>query len=540
MAGFKITQFSGIVPRVPESLLPEHMATIAQNCDLAYGELRHAKSPFLVSALSAAAQSIYTEDGLTFYSWASDVDAVRAPLAKDNYNRLYFTGDGFKVASRGNMAPAGGPPPSAYLVGVPRPTVAPTIAAPAATSGSTTETCAYVFVYVNAYDEPGPPSDPTLVTTDIGSTRTLTITKDVMGAYVPLKYAYIYRTPTGSTNATYYYVGKVDLTTVAAGATTTFADNVPAAKLAEPLSSLNAYPPPQDLKGLMALPNGILCAWRANEIWFSDAYRPWSWNPANVKTTTHNIVGGLAVGSGAVITTVTTPYLLSGVSPDAMTASKINASQAGVSKWAIAQVGDIAIFASHDGLVTISGASASLAEGQSLFTRDVWRQRCAAGLATMRFAVWDGRLIAYSSAGAFTPFMIQFDEASGVMTELPAFQAACSFTSQLSDQCYFVNGSNLYQFAGADAWSATWQSREAVTPAPLNLGFAQAVSTGAWTLQLYADGALVHTENIAADGTNEFRLPDGYLARRFKLQITGKGRFRELRMATTAKDLARV
>lgn len=540
MPGMKINVFSGVVPRLPESLLPDHKATIAQNCDLAYGELRQAKSPFLVTALANAAKSVYTEDGQAFYTWTVDVDAVRSPMASDTFNRLYYTGDGFKVTTRSNMAANGGVPGTAYLVGVPRPTLAPSIAAAAPTSGATTETSAYTFVYVNIYNEPGPPSDPTLVTTDVGAARTITLRKDAMAAYVPLKWAYVYRTPTGSTNATYYYVGKVDLTAVAAGATTTFVDDIPAAKLAEPLGSLNAYPPPQDLKGLMTLPNGILCAWRANELWFSEAYKPWSWPPAYVKTLPHNIVGGLAMGSGAVVMTVTVPFLVSGVSPDAMTPYKVNVAQAGVSKWAIAQVGEQVIFASHDGLVTISGASGSLAQGQYLFTREVWRTKYAAGLTTMRFAVWDGRLIVFSSAGSFTPFMIHFDEAEGVMTELPNFVATCAFTSQLSDQCYTVNGSNLYQFAGDTAWSATWQSREAIQPAPINFGFAQAVSTGTWTLNLIADDVVVHTEVINTDGTNNFRLPDGYLAYRFKVKLVGTGRFRELRIATTGKALGQL
>ena len=42
--------------------------------------------------------------------------------------------------------------------------------------------------------------------------------------------------------------------------------------------------------------------------------------------------------SGALITTAQYPYLISGVSPDAMTASKLNVEQAGVSKWSITSV----------------------------------------------------------------------------------------------------------------------------------------------------------------------------------------------------------
>lgn len=94
MAAFKFNIFSGLRPKLPESLLTNGAATIAQNCDFAYGELRNVKGGFGLLTLSNAASSIYTEDGLSFYSWTTDVNAVRSPMVSDKFNRLYYTGDG--------------------------------------------------------------------------------------------------------------------------------------------------------------------------------------------------------------------------------------------------------------------------------------------------------------------------------------------------------------------------------------------------------------------------------------------------------------
>jgi hypothetical protein len=58
MAASKINIFSGIRPRLPESLLPEGAATIAQNCDFAYGELRNTKAGFLVGTMVNAPKSL--------------------------------------------------------------------------------------------------------------------------------------------------------------------------------------------------------------------------------------------------------------------------------------------------------------------------------------------------------------------------------------------------------------------------------------------------------------------------------------------------
>jgi hypothetical protein len=230
-----------------------------------------------------------------------------------------------------------------------------------------------------------------------------------------------------------------------------------------------------------------------------------------------------------------------------MTTTKLNVEQAGVSKWSIGVVDGAVLYASNDGLVTLIGASASLAQSQKFFTREVWRQRYAAGLSTMRFAVWDGRLVVFSSAQAFTPFMIRVDEADGTMTELPNFTAQCAFTSTLSDQMYYAWGISVYQFNGGTDLAATWQSRERVEARPLNYGIAQALVDGSWSVQLWAyvknpvtdqhEYQLKHTQALATGQTN-FRLPSGYESDRYRIKISGSGRFRELRVAQTARELA--
>lgn len=649
MAAFKINLFSGLRPRLPESLLPEGSATIAQNCDFAYGELRNTKGGFSFGNLANNAQSIYTDDGLTFYSWERDVNAVRSPLASDLYNRLYYTGDsGFKVANRLSTRTTGGVPSSAYLAGVPRPSIKPllTVSQPkqvttntaaitfqfhweyggvkhqeqtvsptainntqyqftppakdtatpenafpvlrmTATwladnsqvfdlytdnsslsgagslyslaltkdvSGSTytvtfttnikeedKETRAYVYVYRNIYDEQGPPSEAATVTTSAVLDVSVVVTNDNAGSYAPIKQVDIYRTPTGSTIAEYFYVGSVNV--LSGYGTYQFADTIKAELLNEVLESTDWYPPDQALTGLMSLPNGILCAWKGNELHFSEAYKPWAWPPKYIKPLASAIVGGIVYGSGAVVTTTSIPYMVSGVSPDSMTASKINVNQAGVSKWSIAVVDGAVMYASNDGLVTLAGATASLAQSQKFFTREVWRQAYSAGLSAMRFAVWDGRLVVFSASGAFTPFMIRFDEADGTMTDLPSFYANCAFISQLSDQFYYVFNSALYQFNGGSSLSAAWQSREFVMPRPVNFGICQALVEGTWAMEFWAYHQPTntyqkkHTQALTS-GLVNFRLPSGYESDRYRVKISGTGRFRELRVAQTTRELA--
>jgi hypothetical protein len=649
------------MPRVSPSLLPKENATLAKNCEFAYGELRNVKGNFNISSFSNTPYSIYTDDGIQFFSWPFDVNAVRSPLSNDTFNRLYYTTPtDFRVAARTSQTLTGGQPGSSYRVGVPRPSLAPLLTvsstpplstatltatffyeysgvkyqeqpitltqitqyqkwsfvAPAKDTVTTTnngvttttgtpanatpvvrlvakeattnvvildlytsnsalyaasdwamtigntsgtnytltlaslvteddkETRAYCYTYVNTYNEEGPPSPVTTVTSMATLAVTVNASKDPQTAdYAPIKEIRIYRTPTGSEIADYFYVGAVSV--LGNPATNfIFVDNVKASGLNEPLASDEYYPPDTGLVGLMSLPNGILCAWKGNELHFSDAYKPWSWPPSYRKTFPHNIVGGIAYGSGALITTTGQPFLISGVSPDSMTETKIKATQAGVSKWSMADVGGIVVYASNDGIVAIEGNQVTMAYSEQFFTREVWRALYKEGFYTMRFMVWDGRLIVYSYTGSFTPFMIRLDEAKGAMTDLPTLVANCDFVSPLSDQAYIVTGNQLYQFAGGTAIQATWMGPEMIFRLPQNFGMAQALVEGDWTIEFWALSRVNGVDQIelkytkaVTTGLTDFRLPGGFLSDRWQVKIIGTGRFRELRVGNTAKEL---
>jgi hypothetical protein len=671
MAASKLNIFAGLRPRIPESLLPEGAATIAQNCDFAYGELRNTKGGFLISNMQNTAKSIYTDDGLTFYSWPTDVNAVRSPIAKDEFNRLYYTdGATMRVTNRLGTRINGGVPGTSYRVGVPRPTKAPTLSVTIPAINDTTkftmvfrshleysgikyqeqtvtptvvsatkyqftppvraeedpntpkgaypvlritvtsvsdntlvadiytenssfssgagiwnaslvkdttgdkytatiaeaveeedkETRAYVYTYVNLYGEESPPSDPTIVTTTALAEVTLMVTLDAVSDYVPIKEVRAYRTPSGSTIAEYFYTGMLPVLSNPAGVYQ-ITDSTKAANINEQLSSLNYYAPPAGLVGLMSLPNGILCGWKGAELYFSEAYKPWAWPPKYIKPLPNAIVGGIAHGSGAVVTTVANPYSVSGVSPDSMTTSRLNVDQAGVSKWSIAVVDGAVSYASQDGLVIINGNAASLIQSQKFFTRDVWRERYGNALSGMRFSVWDGRLIVFHGSNSFIPFMIRFDEADGSMTDLPTFSATSAFVSQLSDQCYYVSGTSIFQFNGGDNETAVWESREMVMPKPTGFAILQSVCTGTWALTVtcvldkapdvskrgtFTRGvwtvtisatSVTATANLVA-GENTLRMVDGFESSRWKIKLVGTGRFRELRLAPSGRGLA--
>lgn len=578
-----LNNFKGIIPRTPDTMLPPNAAVVAENIDFSSGQLQSLKADFKLRDLAMAAQSVFSTDGLRFYAWPGDVDAVQSPLQSGPANDLlyYTTGTDFRV-TRLSLAPqSGGAPASSFRVGVPRPTVAAKITvvhptppsapsvtvdplpadtyadrlkaaqatANAAFAGSvktTTETRAYVYTYANVYNEEGPPSAP--VTVDVKAqtvnnvTTYSTVNVEVMfdgsGEYVLVNSARLYR---AAVSDQYLFVMAIAGTSGPQVA----ADTVPPGALNETLSNIDAYPPPVNLQGLMNVGNGILAAWRGRELWFSDAYRPWSWPPSYMKTVGYAIVGAIPNSTGAVVTTVGKPSIFTGTSPDAMQEIPLDIAQPGVSKWSICMLNGSAVYASRDGIVGIAGLQPDMSMSARFFTRKEWRARYAAGLATMQFAYYDGQLVVFSRTGAFTAFMVQLEEAGGAMTELPDWKATSAATVVASDQLYTLYGTGLYQFGGGADLPLRWRSGDIVLASPAVLAKAQVECRGDFMVKFYQDGELGYTQKLTT-GSTTFSLPSGPIpghaglepSDRWQIDISGQGTFEWLKAASSGRGLA--
>jgi hypothetical protein len=578
-----LKQFSGLLPRVPDTALPMGAAIAAENIDFGYGELRSAKGLFKMRELAIAARKVFSDDGLRFYAWPTDVDAVVSPLQSgDASDRLYYTsGTDFRVTLLSLATIGGSTPTTSYRVGVPAPTVGPlvTVEHPAdptppvatvdpdppetyqerlssaqdaataafnATVHVDTETRSYAYTYANAYNEEGPPSGATVVDvitiTANGITTTSKVTVlvqfDPAADYVPITEARLYRSAGTNDSGNYFFTmsvrpGQPQVT-----------DAIEASALNETLSSLDAYPPPTNLKGLFNIGNGILCAWRGKELWFSEAYQPWAWPPKYVVTVPHAIVGVTQHGAGALVTTVAEPCLITGMSPDAMAQIPLSISQAGASKWSLISIAGIALYACNDGLVAINGGQPSFTLSERFFTREVWRSRYASGLSSMVFATYDGKLFVFSNANKFTPFMIDMGQDGGQMAELPGMAASTALVLTTSDQMYLVNGNGLYQFAGGDPLPLRWMSGDIVLPAPVVLAAAQVECVGDFTVKFYQNGKLGFTQAVST-GSTVFRLPSEAIpghaglqpSDRWQFEITGSGRFKWLKAAASIRGL---
>lgn len=171
MAAFRISGFSGLVPRLAKQLLAPNQAQVAVNCDLTSGDLRPRSGLRLVHvpAIRNEVVSIFRmeKDGNErWLAWDKDVDVARSPVAGNTSRRFYYTGDGEPRVSDYDTATAGvGPYPSGcYVLGVTPPVSAPTVT-PTGGGSATTDSRAYCYTFVTQWGEESAPSPASAVTT---------------------------------------------------------------------------------------------------------------------------------------------------------------------------------------------------------------------------------------------------------------------------------------------------------------------------------------------------------------------------------------
>lgn len=567
----KLTAFGGMIPAQDRRILPQNNAETAINTWLYNGGLEGIRLPSIVHTLvDPAARYVYRVPQLVpdaAYMSASywlefqnlDTTVVKSPVAGSS-DPAYYWADGvlppgYTTLSRLAAASA------ALLLGIPAPTVAPTVV-PAGGVSALTDTRAYVYTWVSAYGEESAPSPPTVVTGKIDDTWAIGLTA-VGGVATDrnLTKSRIYRTVTSAQGtADYYLVIEIAIATLA------YNDNAASSDVVNngAIISTNFTPPPGDLKGIVTMANGMLVGWRANEVWFSEPYRPHAW-PANyVLLTDYEIVGMAAIGQAAVVCTQSTPYVINGTAPTNTTMSKIAAVEPCLSRGSITASPDTVYFASSNGLIAVSAGGLTNIT-KNLLSKDKWQLLVT--LRQLRAALLNGAYYSFSgvqeqsfqadsfqtdsfqqavvgtTSGAFFDFSDPRVAFSLLQNATPTYNV---IQDPWSGEVLLIRDGSvqvLLTAAPAVQGSYTWRSKLFDMNKPLNLGACKItwetpanVSMAAATFNVYADGVLRSSRPLPISG-NIVRLPSGFLANNYQFEIIGNLLVKSIEVAATPTEL---
>lgn len=623
MAAVVITDFKGVIPVLSEALRPPNVAATATNVELFGGDVWPSRVSLSVGTAfkGATVETLYRYKDTYWFNWTSDVDVAEGPIAGDTEDTVYFTGDGVPKMTYSSIA-TGGPdyPTTAYDLGVPAPTSAPTVAHTAETAvasgtistitfarsdgadryiptitttvahglkigdvvrfdsivgttelntgnytiggvpGTTTFTLkgveeipmtaytsggnwkqlytdvnstVYVYTYVTEKGEEGPPSPPSEVL-DVPDGQVVDITGmltgPVSGSYNIL-HKNIYRANTSDYGTDFQFVKQVTL------ATTSTTDALKRDELDYVMDCVDNEPPPSDMAGIIVLPNGVAAGFSGKTLYMSKPYTPHAWPTSYQHTVKHNIVGLGHFGTNIVILTEGPPYLASGYDPASTTIQDSEIQLACVSKRSIVSADNGVYYASNDGLVRIGPGGAQLVTADIMSTVDWQYYNPSTHIGAYRDGVYyflDTNQYLYG---------LHIHRAGLGIVYYQNDSANTLYLHKKEDEIYFLSKStsNIYKlFGGAGYRPKVYRTSYIQTPRRTSFGWARVefnftpLSTAEF--RLYVDGVLKHTES-GITGDKTFRLPAGFTADRWQVEIRDGMTVKRITLAETMNDL---
>lgn len=324
------------------------------------------------------------------------------------------------------------------------------------------ESRVYVYTYVNEFgtvQEESAPS-PASVLIDVRLTQPVTIS----GFSVPTPGAHnitkirLYRSVAGANSASYLFVAEFPVTQ------TSYIDTLKTEELAEALGTIGWAPPPDDLQGLISMANGMMAGFVGNTVYLCEPYFHHAWPLRYAQSVPHKIIGLGSFGTSLVIMTDQFPYVLSGVSPDAMTLERVPLPEPCVSKRSIVSAEGAVQYASPNGLVGIGYNVRGLVT-KNLFRRDEWQKYQPS---IMVGSVFDGRYFGFFQSPEFgnkamvlsqddVP-ALSFFSAYATSVHQDVSNAALYYVSFLDNAIYQVDADDLAPF------TYEWLSKRYVMP----------------------------------------------------------------------------
>ena len=590
---FKVTEFNGIAPVVSSRLLADGVAQTAENVVLNSGRAVPLRTnsqvttgfSSSVTALSNDTRTSiwrYTPESTDYWlQWNEDVDVVYGPLPKDAYDRVYFTGQDYpRVGSEASMISGATYPAASYKLGVPVLAIPGNFALSRAANNLATETpntVCYVFTYVTGFGEEGPPSvatdtiDVTDTQTDGSTNQTVTLSNLPAAPSPNTNFATghkmrIYRSNTGSNTTAFQFVGE---STNFGG---NFTDSLDGDELGEVIPSTYWIGPPADdnttypegqMKGLVAMPNGIFAGFAGRRLCFSEPYLPHAWPVSYRITTEDNIVALSMAGNTLLVATEGNPYVVGGVDPSSMQAVRLEAAQACVSKKSMVDMGDYAMYASPDGLVAVAGNQVELVTEQLIDPKD-WLSTY--NPTTIQGFLHEGTYVGFHSVGTNDRAGFMFDPRRGknaftTLTVTSTTDPRGGYYDPQDGQLYLIDTTatnrKIQKFQGSNTLSTLkWKSKKFVTPSPTSMAWVSVTAEGyPFTVSVYAEGTLIYagtvtessgTKTLAVSTPNGIsnstiyesvmRLPSN-VAKEWEVQIESQFNINELCLAESIDEI---
>jgi hypothetical protein len=519
-------------------LLPAGTGADARNLDISQGDFRGMRGLLLAHTLTGVvsqAASIYrmgrdtASDTAYWLATTADADYARSLLATDPTERTYITGGGGVPRYTDNTYLGTAPYPTATVsLGVPAPTGGMTLTLGTPGTGPT-ETRTYTQTFLRAnLDESAP--DTTASTIDVpgGSTVDITGLPAAPGGShgITLRRIYV------STGTTEFQ----RLASQAVATTTATDDGVTRGEILQTGGSTSKptwLTPPDAGFGMIELWGGMHGMLEGKAYRVCVQFNPHAWPVEYRRQVPDTIVGSAAWGENWLLATTGLPRVVNGSTPAGMIARPIvGFKQACVSKRSVKSVGHGVCWASNDGLA-YHGQRGTKILTDGILTKAQWR---ALVPSTITGASWGRWYIGFYNDGTRRSFMIDTVEPAGIIWSDVAGYGV--FEDSISETLFVLGASNIIRkWDYGTQMEATYKSAVYAVPSEANAGCVRIVAS-AYPVRftLWADEEII-TYQMDVFDDEPVRLPGGYVARNFQVQIQAKGPVEGVFVGTEFADL---
>lgn len=412
----------------------------------------------------------------------------------------------------------------------------------------------YVVTAVNDIGEESAPSEISeMVVTHADEAPTIkfeTINDKTISSYR------IYRASGGTSGSDFFFVDEVSADT-ADGGTITFKDIKSTEELNEPLPKFGNVP--EKLQGICGMSGGFIAAYKGKDIYFSEPYLPYCFQPEYSQSVPFDIVGMAVRGNYLYVMTEGPLYAFVGDHPETITPLSMRFDVPCISRASIAHVDGSIIYAGTTGLVMINNNGPSVFSDK-IYTLEQYKNlgfencTCSGGYNGKYIAVFENK------ADDLKNKALVFDFSDGQMnlTELDADAFTAEAYSWANNNWYnyrtyfkahntpFGETMITQDFTeNSAALTTSWRSKEYVFHRPIAFTTARInyedKPNATISVKLYGDGKLVYDSAKASPQGiprgEAFRLPVMRRETHWSVEISGNADITSVEFAESMAEM---
>lgn len=284
-----------------------------------------------------------------------------------------------------------------------------------------------------------------------------------------------------------------------------FIDGKYGSSLGEVCPTITWSTPPDNIRGFVNMPNGVLAGYFGNFVTFCEPYMPYAWPVEYQIPTEYPIVGLCAFGQSLIVGTSGNPYIISGADSASMSAQKMDSPQSCVSRRSmVAAMGGV-LYASPDGYCFANQGGVEVIT-TGMFSNEDWAKLTPSSIFAL---VHDSVLYFWYSGNGGGCYGLDFTSRKLTRHDIKATAVFDDVVTDYSYATYMGKVVKLLSPSGGRA-TGTWKSGKASLTQQAALAWIKVMGdfeAGPVTVNWYGDGILRRTATFSS--IEPQRLPPG-------------------------------